>query len=88
MRFHAWARLVLLGFGVLEVLKGLAGIWFHVKIIELATSGHAIPDFGYRVEAIAEWPDWALGTLLGAYIVWVMLQPTVKAAFKRGRAVG
>ena len=60
-----------------------AGIYFHWKIIELATSGQTIPTFAFRFTTIAEWGIWGYGTILGAYTLWVMMRADVKAAFER-----
>ena len=88
MRFNSWARIVLLFFAVLEILKGLAGIYFHLEIIRLVTNGYAIPTFGFRLTAMPEWVDWLVGGLLGIYTLYVMMLPEVKIAFARKRAVG
>src|SRR5437764_14275531 len=39
MHFTPWARIALIGVGIVEVLKGIFGIYFFVKMIELVKSG-------------------------------------------------
>jgi hypothetical protein len=86
MRFNPWARLTLMGYGIGSVLKGLVGIYFHLQIIQLVIGRQSMPYFVYRVTAIVVWIDWVLAALLGAYALYVMTRPEVKAAFVRGRA--
>ncbi len=87
MHFTRWARIALIGFGIVEVIKGLVGIYFFVKIMELASSGGEMPPSVYRVTVLPEWLDWFFGALLGVYVLYVMTRPRAKEAFARGRAV-
>ena len=87
LHIRRWARPVMLAFGTLAVLMGIAGLYFHWQIIELASTGQTIPTFAFRFTTIAEWAIWGYGTILGAYTLWVMTRADVKAAFERKGAL-
>lgn len=86
MRFRPWGRWVMLGYGVLSVLMFLPGVYFHWRIIQLSTSGQAVPNFAFRFTTVAEWGVWIYGSLLGGYALWTMLRRDVRHAFKEGFA--
>ena len=77
----------MIGVGIVEVLKGVFGIYFFVEMIGLVNSGGPLPPSVYRVTVLPLWLDWFFGALLGAFMLYVMTQPRVKQAFTRGRAV-
>ena len=81
LHLRRWARPVMLGFGSLAVVMGIAGIYFHWKIIELAMNGQTLPTFAFHFTTIAEWAVWGYGTILGAYTLWTMMRADVKQAF-------
>ncbi|HZL36936.1 MAG TPA: hypothetical protein VFC78_16570 [Tepidisphaeraceae bacterium] len=87
LRFRPWARSLMLAWAWASIALGVAGIYFHVLMLSVATSGQGTPSFCTRVFGLAEWLAWAFGALFAFIVIWALTRPGVKQAFERGRAI-
>jgi hypothetical protein len=85
MHLRAWARPVMLAYGVMSVALGIAGLCFFVVAVFAAGEPRGLPHFTYRVEAFPVWAGCFVGGVYGAGVLWVMNWKKVQEGFeKRG----
>ncbi|MDB5305005.1 MAG: hypothetical protein JWM97_2554 [Phycisphaerales bacterium] len=72
MRMRTWARPVMVIYAVGSLIVGPVGIGFLIAMIALAQSPQGMPHFTYRIEAFPVWVGCVVGSLYGAWVLWVM----------------
>lgn len=80
VRVRGWGRFLMLIYAAVSILLGVAGIYFHLLIIQTANGPGGVPQFATRVSALAEWVAWVVGTVFALRVLWVMSRRDVRAA--------
>ena len=79
-----WARGIMILFGILSVVAGAVGSIYFIRWFLSARQTEQIRG----VSSCCLVMSWPIGTVFGAYVLFYMTRPAVKAVFKLARTTG